>query len=111
MVIFFVFNWNRNNLVVKKTAPSGVSKKETSDIKSVSDQISLSKGGDIVVKTSEAPPGLIVTNSERVLGDSNIFFVNSDNDHYLGSTRRPLNANSKNDFDFSQNFNDLSEIP
>jgi hypothetical protein len=52
-----------------------------------------------------------VTNSERVLGDSNKFFVDTDNDHYLGSTRRPLNANSKNDFDFSQNFNDLSEIP
>jgi hypothetical protein len=111
MVIIFVFNWSRNTLVVKKTDPSGMSIKLTSDIKSVSDKTSQSKGGDIVVKTSDAPPRLIVNNSERVLGNSNNFFVNSDNDHYLGSTRRALNGNSKNDFDFSQNFNDLSEIP
>lgn len=76
---------------MKKTEPA-ISKKLTSDIKSNSDKISVSNGGVVVVKT----------NSERIF---------LDNDNYLGSTRRQLKSNSKNDLGSSQNLTDQSGIP
>ena len=98
---FYVLKPNRNTLVVKKCEHEAISKKPTAEVRSESDQNSITKPNKIF-KTPKQNTG--VTNSEKVIGE------NYDDDNPLGSTHRVLRKSS-NDFVLNERVKNIWEKP